>query len=196
VPFDRVCRLRLALNVTRRQLTTDEQRDLVRRLRREFGWSYPMIERAMGIDQWTIARWCEEEQQCSGVSFETPEHATPPPKVLGLDGKRYPAERRDEDERATLVERATGIDEVTAMRWCGDNKAMCPGSSHEEPGHATTAPPAKTLGGYRSVSACAAAGSNTGSARGTSSSSKGRGTGSRTRPARKADSDSRAAFAG
>ncbi|MCM8750668.1 hypothetical protein NET02_16110 [Thermomicrobiaceae bacterium CFH 74404] len=73
---------------------------------RELGWSYRQIEQATGIPKSTIELWCGEmKEESSGVQSWTPEQALPPEpaRTLGLDGKRYPAERADEDERAALV---------------------------------------------------------------------------------------------
>ncbi len=113
--------LAVTLNVARRQLSTDEQRALVRRPRFEFGWSYPHIEQATGIPQATCLRWCDEQWEnqvkdlgrISGSPFGEPENLAKPFTTLGLDGKRYPAKRLD-DDRAALIERARALRDAGA----------------------------------------------------------------------------------
>jgi DNA-binding XRE family transcriptional regulator len=113
--------LAATLNVARRQLSTDEQRALVRRLRREFQWSFRQIEAATGIPKSTCLLWCEEEQtdlegsrRFSGVRDWTPENLPKIAKTSGLDDKRYPAERLDDDDRAALIERARALRDAGA----------------------------------------------------------------------------------
>jgi hypothetical protein len=113
--------LAITLNFARRQLSTDEQRALVRRLRREFGWSFRQIEAATGIPKSTCLLWCEEEQtdlegsrRFSGVRDWTPENLPKIAKTSGLDDKRYPAERLDDDDRAALIERARALRDAGA----------------------------------------------------------------------------------
>ena len=76
------------LNAARRQLTKDELRELVRKLRFEHKMSYPMIEQATGVPFKTCQRWCDED--VSGLSSDKPENSI---KVQGADKKEYPAER-------------------------------------------------------------------------------------------------------
>lgn len=72
------------LNSARRDIS---QEDKVRNaLRwREHGWSYRRIADALAVHFETIRRWMPDE---SGVAFATPEL---PERVIGKDGKSYPA---------------------------------------------------------------------------------------------------------
>ena len=101
--------------------TIEEQRSLVLRLRREFGWSFRQIEAATGIPRSTCLLWCEEEQEemkdpdrFSTVQSWTVENLPKPAKTLGRDGKRRPAEQLDDDDRAALIERARALRDAGA----------------------------------------------------------------------------------
>ena len=101
--------------------TIEEQRSLVLRLRHELGWSFRQIEAATGIPDSTCQRWCDEEpkeledlSRLSGAPFGTPESLPKLAKTRGLDDKRYPAERLDDDDRATLIERARALRDAGA----------------------------------------------------------------------------------
>jgi transcriptional regulator with XRE-family HTH domain len=114
--------LAVTLNAARRQLSTEEQRGLVRRLRFELGWSYSRIEQATGIPKVTCIRWCNEEPErqvedlrtFSGGPFGPPENLRKLATTHGLDGKRYPMERLDDEDRAALVERARALRDAGA----------------------------------------------------------------------------------
>jgi hypothetical protein len=113
--------LAVTLNVARRQLSTDEQRALVRRLRREFQWSFRQIEGATGIPWSTCRAWCEEEEtnlegsrRFSTVQSWTVENLSKPSKTRGRDGKWRPAEQLDDDDRAALIERARALRDAGA----------------------------------------------------------------------------------
>jgi len=113
--------LAVTLNAARRQLSKEEQRALVRRLRREFQWSFRQIVLATGIPYSTCRVWCEEEEanleglsRFSGVQSWTPENLPKLAKTRGRDDKRYPAERLDDDDRATLIERARALRDAGA----------------------------------------------------------------------------------
>jgi transcriptional regulator with XRE-family HTH domain len=116
--------LAITLNFSRRQLSSDDQRALVRRLRREFQWSFRQIEAATGIPKSTCLLWCEEGQEeqadleglgrFSTVQDWTVENLTKPTKTRGRDGKSRPSEQLDEDDRAVLVERARALRDAGA----------------------------------------------------------------------------------
>ena len=76
------------LNAARRQLSRDELKDLVIRLRKEHRLSYRQIEEATGVPDNTAMRWCEEELSTAPVGAV--ENHT---KVQSADGKERPSER-------------------------------------------------------------------------------------------------------
>ena len=91
------------LNAARRQLSKDEIKDLVIRLRKEHRLSYRQIEEATGVSEKTCRGWCQENDQFSGAENAAPENSV---KVQGADKKEYPAERlspEDLAERRRLV---------------------------------------------------------------------------------------------
>ena len=91
VPYlDDAERLALAvmLNAGRRQLQQEDLRRLVVTLRRSSRFSYRRIAEIVGIAPMTAFRWCRE------AGFEDE-----PEKVIGRDGKEYPAEREGTGER-------------------------------------------------------------------------------------------------
>jgi DNA-binding XRE family transcriptional regulator len=113
--------LAVTLNVARRKLSTDEQRALVRRLRREFGWSFRQIEAATGIPDSTCQRWCDEEtteledlSRFSTAPDGAVENFPKFAKTRGRDGKWRPAERLEDDDRAALIERARALRDAGA----------------------------------------------------------------------------------
>jgi hypothetical protein len=111
----------VTLNVARRKLSTDEQRALVRRLRREFGWSFRQIEAATGIPDSTCQRWCDEEttdledlSRFSTAPDGAVENFPKFAKARGRDGKWRPAEQLGDDDRAALIERARALRDAGA----------------------------------------------------------------------------------
>ena len=93
----------VALNVARRQLSKDELKNLVVRLRQKHRLSYRQIEEATGVSEKTCRGWCQENDQFSGAENAAPENSV---KVQGADKKEYPAERlslEDLAERRRLV---------------------------------------------------------------------------------------------
>ncbi len=70
----------VALNLARRHLGPAERRELVSRLRAE-GWSLRRIAGTLGIGDKTVRR------DLAGASYDAPE------RVVGIDGKRYQAQR-------------------------------------------------------------------------------------------------------
>ena len=104
----------VALNAARRQLSKDELKDLVIRLRKEHRLSYRQIEDCTGIPYRTCAFWCEEP--ISTVQSCTVEN---PPSVFSADGKERPAERLSpEDWFSTWCPKNTFLDfRGTMERW-------------------------------------------------------------------------------
>jgi len=102
------------LNAARRQLSRDELKDLVIRLRKEHHLSYRQIEDCTGIPYRTCAFWCEES--ISTVQSCTVEN---PPSVFSADGKERPAERLSpEDWFSTWCPKNTFLDfRGTMERW-------------------------------------------------------------------------------
>ncbi len=71
----------LSLNLSRRHLTPEQRRELVRNLRVEYGWSLRRIAGRLNVDVATVHR----DVTASGVA-----HATPA-RIEGADGKSYAA---------------------------------------------------------------------------------------------------------
>lgn len=96
---DEARELARTLNSDRRHLTTDQRRDMVAHLR-ELGHSYRAIGAALGIGKTTAMRDASgvpdgtPDRDVAGVAPETPDRsANTPARVVGADGKSYPARR-------------------------------------------------------------------------------------------------------
>lgn len=81
---DEARELARTLNSDRRHLTTDQRRDMVAHLR-ELGHSYPAIAKAIGASVGTV--------YSDAQAFRVESLAEPPARVVGADGKSYPARR-------------------------------------------------------------------------------------------------------
>ncbi len=104
----------LALNLYRRHLSRERRAELVVFLR-ETGWSLRRIGGVIGADAETVRR------DLAGVAFATPD------RVLGADGKSYPAQREHDGPVPSFAPIPSG--ELPRL----DRRApvTCPACGHE-----------------------------------------------------------------
>lgn len=80
------------LNLHRRHLTTDQRAKIAIQLRQD-GLSYPQIAEKLGVDHATVI----SDIKKSGCEFPQPQ------KVIGKDGKTYPAKKRKFESSQTSI---------------------------------------------------------------------------------------------